>query len=1092
MTANSSSNDGNMPAPDPKPPKSPLTSNVLPRRDFIALSGLALASTALNQLPAMAGPFDASDFARLIPPDKKLTSAWTNSLFTGTEPTVYTKQRGELRHIGMPIGGICCGTLYLGGDGQLWLWDIFNQNQNGILPRSVKFDGYGSEITVDTQNGANYVSPAIPRSPLEQEFAIQVDGVWRSMDAVGFNHIEFRGEYPLGIVKYSDPACPVQVAMTAYSPFIPLNADDSGLPATIFEFTLTNGSGKSLTVEIEGMLENAACLYSARPGVGQRVNTVVSKDKTTTVVSHFERTPPDKAAPLRADIVLDDFERDDWGTWKAEGTAFGRGPVARKDVPAYQGDLGGEGNHVVNSHASAPGTTVAERDKQMGKLTSAPFPIERHYLTFWIGGGSNIEQVGMRLLVDGKVVQQAAGQNNNRMRQDSFDLRDFVGQQAVIEIYDEGTGGWGNIGVGRIVQTDKPKIDLPLEQAGDWGTMALMLLDKGVGEADAGGLLSETPREGVARLDVGHSLRGGVTKSVRLSPGKSQTVTFVIAWHFPNSGLPVPDAKTGNYYAKRFADAQAVADYIAANYARLSHDTKLWHSTWYDSTLPRWFLDRTFINTSILATSTAHRFASGRFWGWEGIGCCEGTCTHVWHYAQAPGRIFPELERLTREHVDFGKAFDTTTGIIQYRGEGTGPAVDGQCGRILGVLREHQMSADGGFLKRVWPNVKRAMEYLMRHDSNGDGLLDGAQENTLDAAWYGEIAWISSLYAAALRACEEMATEMGDTPFASLCAHKFAQSKQALESQLYNGEYFIQKPEPGRERTLGTYETCHIDQVHGQSWAWQVGLGRVLDRDKTVSALKALYKYNFAPDVGPFRRANRPGRPYAIAGDGGLVMSTNPRELPHAFGNVQDWQYGYFNECMSGFEHQAASHMIAEGLVLEGMAVTRAIHDRYHAARRNPYNEIECSDHYSRSMASYGSYINACGFTYHGPKGHIGFAPRLNGDNFKAAFTSAEGWGTFAQQRNTKSLKASLHVRHGQLRLHTLALEAPKYGTERRGGAAKRTKQPAPQARYTKVTAKAAGRDIPATLVVHDGSLTVTFGAAVTITAGQQLSIAIS
>ena len=90
-------------------------------------------------------------------------------------------------------------------------------------------------------------------------------------------------------------------------------------------------------------------------------------------------------------------------------------------------------------------------------------------------------------------------------------------------------------------------------------------------------------------------------------------------------------------------------------------------------------------------------------------------------------------------------------------------------------------------------------------------------------------------------------------------------------------------------------------------------MGRVLDRDKTVSALKALYKYNFAPDVGPFRRNNRPGRPYAIAGDGGLIMATNPKQLPHAFGNVQDWQFGYFNECMSGFEHQAASHMIAEG-----------------------------------------------------------------------------------------------------------------------------------------------------------------------------------
>uniref|UniRef100_UPI00286D59DF GH116 family glycosyl hydrolase n=1 Tax=Armatimonas sp. TaxID=1872638 RepID=UPI00286D59DF len=264
------------------------------------------------------------------------------------------------------------------------------------------------------------------------------------------------------------------------------------------------------------------------------------------------------------------------------------------------------------------------------------------------------------------------------------------------------------------------------------------------------------------------------------------------------------------------------------------------------------------------------------------------------------------------------------------------------------------------------------------------------------------------------------------------------QTQAAIEHELFNGEFFIQKPEPGREGALGTYESCHIDQVHGQSWAWQVGLPRVLDREKTLSSLRALYTYNFTQDVGPFRQRNQAGRPYALAGDGGLIMATNPKGLKDAFGNVRDWQYGYFNECMSGFEHQAASHMIAEGLVTEGLAVTRAIHDRYHARKRNPFNEVECSDHYARAMASYGSFISLCGFSYHGPSGQLALDPRLPGD-FKVPFTTAEGWGSIEQ----KGKRVTVTLQWGVLRLTTLTVrgkttnfEPPLFLGARQRGAA--------------------------------------------------------
>ncbi len=174
------------------------------------------------------------------------------------------------------------------------------------------------------------------------------------------------------------------------------------------------------------------------------------------------------------------------------------------------------------------------------------------------------------------------------------------------------------------------------------------------------------------------------------------------------------------------------------------------------------------------------------------------------------------------------------------------------------------------------------------------------------------------------------------------------------------------------------------------------------------------------PDVGPYIKKHTGGRFYALAGEGGMVMNTNPTHEENPYGNAKAWQVGYFSECMSGFEYQVASHMMAEGMTEESMILTRSIHDRYHAYKRNPFNEIECSDHYGRAMASYGGFISACGFSYHGPKGHIGFEPRLTPEQFKAPFTAAIGWGTYSQQRNETSFSGNITLVHGKLEIEKL------------------------------------------------------------------------
>jgi uncharacterized protein (DUF608 family) len=998
------------------------------RRRFLKTSAFTAAGFAFSRMPVMAGPFTREDFDKLVPADKKLSPEWVKSLFARGERTVYRGK--ELEKIGMPVGGICTGQLYLGGDGRLWHWDVFNQHI-----------GTGS---------AHYAEPLQPASPLTQKFSLKIGDQTRTLDRDGFSDISFRGEYPIGIVEYADAGVPLAVKLEAFSPFMPLNADDSGLPATVLQFTLHNPSAAPVEAVLSGELENGVCLHS-RAHDGVLCNRIVRGSGFSALVCSAER--PARPTAQRPEMAFEDWNNATYQGWKVEGTAFGSGPVKKSAMPAYQGNVGGPTARVVNSHATAPGDSIEAKDGATGKLISREFVIERNFIAFWIGGGKarSGSRSGLTLFVDGKPMQTAAGQDNNQMAVGHFDVRKHAGKTARLEILDDATGGWGNLGVGRIWFTDQLGGAEGLEELPDFGTMGLALLGQAADVASADATAPFTGK-----------LSGSLGRTVKLAPGASVTVAFVLAWHFPNLTTKGPLRETGRYYATRFSSAQAVVEYITAQFDRLAGQTRLWRDTWYDSTLPFWLLDRTHANASILATSTVFRYAGGRFYGNEGVGCCAGTCTHVWQYEQAMGRLFPELDILLRERADFNpKVSFKPDGMIDHRGEfHAGHAIDGQAGTLLRAYRDHQMSPDHAFLKRNYGSIKKAMQWLIGQDGNADGILEGVQHNTLDAAWFGPVAWLSGLYLASLRAVAEMAADMGDGSFAGECRTIAEAGGRNLVTRLFDDGYFINRPDPKHLDAINSGTGCEIDQVMGQGWAFQVGLGRVLPQQETRSALQSLWRYNFSPDVGPYRAVNKPGRWYAMAGEAGLLMCTFPRK-DWSFTNAQGKGHvgfaGYFNECMNGFEYQAAGHMVWEGLVQEGLAVTRAVHDRYHASKRNPWNEVECGDHYARSMASYGVFTAACGFEYHGPRGHLGFAPKLPPENFKAAFTSAAGWGSLTQNRADSSQINHIEVKSGRLRLKTLAFELPQ-------GVTLKTTEVTAGTRQLKVKATQAGRRVELSL----------------------------
>ncbi len=969
----------------------------IPRRQFLKVAGLGLLATSLGRpARAMAGPFVAADAAagHLVPADKQLAAEWVRALFARGTKEVYSGQ--ALENIGMPCGGIGSGQLYLCGDGTLGCWQIMNDAASNWVA--------GTSSTYQHRGIAK---------PVEQGFSLRyetADGpVTRSLNRDGFRDIVFKGEYPIGTVTYRDPDCPVRVTLEAFSPFIPLNDDDSALPATFFHITVENTSDTPVGVSLTGWLENPVAKSVGDHASGTRTTSFREGDGWITLVHGARATGKEEAA--EGTVVLEDFEGEGYGKWKATGKAMGVGPV-KGTLPNQQPVRGFLGEGLVN--------TFQGGDDTVGTLTSPDFTIEKPFINLLVGGGNFDDTTCVQLLVDGKPVRTATGRNTEALRWESWFVDDLRGKQGAIRIVDAAEGPWGHVLVDHIEfsgQARKGNVPSVLERAHDFGSMALVCGRPGssvLRDAPGGMAVKETDEYPLDARRVGELSPARLD----LAPGASATVPFILAWHFPNQRHG-----QGHYYAARFADAGAVAAYTREHFDRLVGDTRRWRDTFCDSTLPYWLLDRLHSTVSTLATGTCEWWGNRRFWAFEGVACCDGTCTHVWNYAHAHARLFPSLTRSIRELQDFsareeGGGFHLDTGLVGFRSDDN-YAADGQCGTILKAYREHLMSADDSFLRRMWPRIKKALEYSIAQDNNADGLIENTQHNTYDINYHGANTFVGSLYLAALRAGEEMALEMGDEAFAKHARAVYESGRELTMKRLWNGEYFTQDVDLEKYPEHQYKDGCLSDQLFGQGWAHQVGLGYLYPEKAVKSAVDAVWKYNWAPDVTPYNDKHKPFRWFISPGQAGLFTCTWPKGdyLPN--GTV------YKNEVWTGIEYQVAGHLVREGRVEEGLALCRAIHDRYQPELYNPYNEIECGDHYARAMASWGVYLALAGFTYHGPKGHLGFAPKINPERFKTVVTTAEGWCVFEQTRAADRQEEALEIRWGKLALTRLSFETP-------------------------------------------------------------------
>lgn len=516
-----------------------------------------------------------------------------------------------------------------------------------------------------------------------------------------------------------------------------------------------------------------------------------------------------------------------------------------------------------------------------------------------------------------------------------------------------------------------------------------------------------------------------------LRPGEQKTIKIMMAWYVPESdlrigddaspeesaakakcdpasgcchtpsdlGLPGEGSKNSlhyqPWYSARFKDLHDVVQYWERNYASLYEKSKLFSDTFFASTLPAEVMEAVSANLTILKSPTVLRQTDGRLWTFEGSmttnGCCHGSCTHVWNYAQAIPHLFPVLERSLR-YTEFcenqgpdGRQMFRANLPIRPVHFSYVPACDGQLGGIMKVYREWRIYGDNDWIKKMYPLVKRSIDYCIETwDPRHLGVLQEPHQNTYDIDFWGPDGMCASFYLGALNALIKIGEFLKKD--VSFYQNLLAKGKKYVENALFNGAYFIQKIEyknlnagdPAKYAEdkfyLGKYSPegleilkkegpkyqygngCLSDGIMGAWMSVMCMLDNPIDADKTLSHLLSVYKYNFKKDLS--EHANTMRASFALGDEGGLLLCTWPD------GSELDLPFPYSDEVWTGIEYEIASHLISAGRVEEGLEIVRTCRDRYDGRIRNPFDEYECGHWYARALSSYGLLQGLTGVRY--------------------------------------------------------------------------------------------------------------------------------
>ena len=941
-------------------------------------------------------------------------------------------QKEYLDKIAFPIGGIGAGMFCLEGTGAIS--HVSLRHHPDVMNEPYTF---AAIYVKGVENGAKVLEGQVPTW---KWFGPAQSGLGRGDKTYGLPRFEeavFQTRFPFATIDLRDKDMPLVAKITGWSPFIPTDADNSSLPVGVLEYQFTNTSDKAIetvfSYNTKNFIDGQGTIRGVKNGFvlesdQNNSGLAIYVDNAAAVVDHCwfrgawfdpqtvvwdnirygriaDKRPVKGVAPGASVYVPLTLQPGETKTVKVNfcwylpdsnlsiggarkvGQAF-TGMPCKGTASGQQPVSGFVGKQLLNSFDRGG-------DGLTGIIQSPEFNIGKRYLKFLVGGGSQADRTSVNLVVDGKIVETAVGNQTETLSETVWDLKPYQGKKAFVKVIDLDVYPWGHILADQFVLTDNRNEDIY-----NLSSTSTLLADF---ESNSWGdwqVVDSSEEEKQFLADEGD----------------------VEATYRP-------------WYSERFKSLNEVIGYWDANQAMLEKNSRLFSDAFYSSSLPAEVLEAVAANLTILKSPTVLRQWDGRFWAWEGcsFGSCHGSCTHVWNYAQALPHLFPSLERTLRE-TEF-RVSQNTEGHQNFRvnlpisapPHNFHAAADGQLGGIMKVYREWRISGDTQWMKDLFPAVKKSLDYCIRTwDPLHKGYLEEPHHNTYDIEFWGPDGMCTSFYLGALTAFIEMGKELKQ-PVKEYTA-LLSKGKKYMETALFDGEYFIQKiqweglqaPNPVDVMSFGgsyseealkllkeegpkyQYGTgCLSDGILGMWMASVCGLDEVLDNEKVRSHLVAVHKYNLKHDLIDHFNPQRPV--YACGKDGGLLLCTWPK------GGMLSLPFVYSNEVWTGIEYQVASHLMMKGEVEKGLDIVRECRERYDGRVRNPFNEIECGHWYARAMASYGMLQGLTGVRYDAVDKTMYINSKIG--DFKSFISTDTGFGTI----EWKAGKPVLNVVYGNI-----------------------------------------------------------------------------